>query len=73
MNDFNVVNPIVSQARTWGFICHQEANLWLILPQQPNERWKLQQSEDRWILIVGDIPQLLLKSKEVLIFLENRR
>lgn len=58
----------------WGFICQiQESNSWLILPQQPNQRWKLQQVENRWILILGDVPQLRLYAQEAIAFLEARR
>lgn len=69
---FKLLDSTVSQAKTWGFICHcQESNLWLILPQQPNQRWKLQQFENRWILLVGDIPQLRLHTSEAIAFLER--
>jgi type II secretory pathway component PulJ len=50
---------ILSQAKAWEFVCHLEHNgPWQILPRQKNERWKLQLEEDRWLLIVGDVPQI---------------
>ncbi|WP_036478468.1 hypothetical protein [Myxosarcina sp. GI1] len=67
-----MLDSVVSQARTWGFICQcQESNSWLILPQNPDQRWKLQQVEERWILSVGDIPQLRLHTEEAIAFLES--
>lgn len=71
--DFKLLDSVVNQARVWGFICQvQELNSWLILPRQPNQRWKLQQVENRWILILGDVPQLCLYVQEAITFLEAR-
>lgn len=65
---------VISQAKTWGFTCqYQESNSWLILPQNPNQRWKLQQVEEQWILSVGDISQLRLHTEEAIAFLESMR
>jgi hypothetical protein len=77
-----LLDPVVTQAKIWGFICQcQESKYWQILPRQTTERserprrftaglpltsWKLQQIEDRWILIVGDVPQIRLHSKEAI-------
>ena len=69
-----MLDPVVSQAQRWGFICQfQESNSWLIFPQQSNQRWKLQQVENRWILILGDVPQLRLHASEAIAFLEAHR
>ena len=71
---FKLPDPVVSHARTWGFICqYQESKSWLILPQQPNQKWQLQQAEDQWILLVGNIPQLCLHSQDAIAFLEVHR
>ncbi len=68
-----MLDPVISQAREWGFICQrQESNSWLILPQQSNQKWRLQQIAERWILIVGDVPQLRLYAEEAIAFLEAR-
>ena len=68
-----MLDPLVSQAQRWGFICQfQESNSWLIFPQQSNQRWKLQQVENRWILILGDVSQLRLYASEAIAFLEAR-
>lgn len=68
-----LLDPVVSKAKTWGFICQcQESNSWLILPQNPDRRWKLQQVEERWILSVGDIPQLRLNPEDAITFLERQ-
>lgn len=65
---------ILSQAKAWGFICHCEPNgTWQILPQQKNERWKLQLEGDRWLLIVGNVPQISFHPDEAITFLKLRR
>ena len=65
---------ILSQANAWGFICHSAPNgTWQILPQLKNERWKLQLEEDKWLLIVGNVPQISFHPHEVIAFLELRR
>jgi hypothetical protein len=72
--DLKLLDPVISKAQAWGFVCQrQSANGWLILPQQANRRWKLQQNEDRWILLMGDVPQLRLYTEEAIAFLETRR
>lgn len=69
-----LLDPIVTQAKIWGFICqYQESKYWQILPRQTTERWKLQQIDDYWILIVGDVPQIRLHSQEAIAFLECDR
>jgi hypothetical protein len=65
---------VINQAKKWGFICQQTApDVWIILPQQPKEKWKLELVEDRWLLIVKDIPQIYFHPHEVLAFLDRRR
>ena len=65
---------VLSQARNWGFVCNYElAGTWQILPQQKNERWKLQLEGDRWLLSVGNVPQISFPSHEAIAFLELRR
>ena len=67
-----MLDPVVSKAKTWGFICKcQELYSWQIIPQNQQQRWKLQQVEDSWILIVGDVPQLRLHPEGAIAFLEN--
>ncbi len=74
MNDFNLLDPVVNQAQTWGFICqYQESKSWQILPQKSTQKWKLEQVEKRWILSIDDIPQLRLDVKEAIAFLANHR
>ena len=43
-----------------------------ILPKQSTGRWKLQQAGDRWLLIVGGVPQINLHPPEVIAFLKRR-
>ncbi len=65
-------NLVINKAKNWGFICHyQKSSYWQILPQL-NQRWILQQSEEQWILIVGDVPQLRLHTEEAIAFLMQR-
>lgn len=64
----------LSQARSWGFICNLDIQgKWQILPQQAVEGWKLQLVEDRWLLIVNGVPQILCHPSEAVVFLERRR
>ncbi|MDM9384979.1 hypothetical protein QUB80_30440 [Chlorogloeopsis sp. ULAP01] len=66
---------ILSQAKIWGFICKlDKQGKYQILPQIPTERWKLQLAEEeRWLLFVGDIPQVFCRPSDVLAFLERHR
>jgi hypothetical protein len=65
---------VIKQAKAWGFKCEfGKDGKYLILPQTHQERWKLQiTDEGRWILIVGDVPQMLCLPSEVIRFLECR-
>jgi hypothetical protein len=65
---------IFSQAHTWGFICDSDAvGNYQIFPQKTAERWKLQLAGERWLLIVGDVPQILFYPSEAVAFLERCR
>lgn len=65
---------VLNQAKAWGFVCQEDTqNSWLIFPQKPKERWKLKSVEDRWLLIIGDVPQVHLHPHEAIAFLERRR
>jgi len=69
-----VTEDILSQASSWGFICEcDQMGIWRIIPSQETERWELQQVEDRWLLVVGGIPQVNLHQSEAIAFLERRR
>ncbi|MGB5959204.1 MAG: hypothetical protein WBG73_00990 [Coleofasciculaceae cyanobacterium] len=69
-----MVENVVSQALTWGFICEcdQLGNM-QIFPSQPTEKWELRQAGDRWLLLVSGVPQISLHVPETLAFLERRR
>lgn len=69
-----MIERVLNQARRWGFITRvNEEEVWLILPQQEQQRWKLQQTEDqRWLLSMDDVPQIYLHPHEVIAFLERR-
>lgn len=69
-----LTEDILSQARSWGFVCQQDLHgNWQILPQRSRERWKLHLVEDRWLLTIGEVPQVALHPPDVLGFLERRR
>jgi hypothetical protein len=65
---------VLKQAQAWGFICKEIApSDWQILPPQRTERWSLKLFDDKWLLIVGEVPQISLHPYEALEFLERRR
>lgn len=69
---FMMVN-LLRQAEVWGFLVESNRNSnWQVLPQQPTENWKLQQTEDRWLLIIGNVPQVKLHPNEAISFLNRR-
>ncbi len=68
-----MIKSLLSQAQTWGFLCQRDhLGNWQILPQQPTKKWKLQQVEDRWLLLISDVPQVNLYPPEAIAFLERR-
>lgn len=66
-------NRVLNQASSLGFMCEcdQKGN-WQILPPQQTERWLLQQVGERWLLLVGGVPQVNLHPPEAIAFLERR-
>jgi hypothetical protein len=69
-----MTDRILDRAHAWGFVCDRSSNgNWSILPQGKAERWKLQMLEDRWLLMIGNVPQVSCRSEEVIAFLERRR
>lgn len=68
-----MTNRVLSQASSLGFTCEcDQIGNWQILPFRQAERWKLQQVGERWLLLVGDIPQVNLHPPEAIAFLERR-
>ncbi|MBD2439770.1 hypothetical protein [Nostoc sp. FACHB-110] len=65
---------LLKQAKLWGFKCEFDSyGKSIILPQNPQERWKLRiDNEERWLLVVGNVPQMFCTSLEVKFFLERR-
>jgi hypothetical protein len=69
-----MTKSVLDQAKAWGFICEgDKKGSWRLLPQQETERWELVLVGDRWLLLVGDVPQVNLHSPEAIAFLERRR
>ncbi|OUL25019.1 hypothetical protein [Nostoc sp. 106C] len=66
---------ILKQAKAWGFTCEVDSyGKSLILPHNRQERWKLRiVDEEKWVLIVENVPQLFCSTFEVLQFLERHR
>ncbi len=68
-------NPLVALASAHGFHCIQnEAGVWQIsasLDCKDYELWVLQQSAERWILIVNRTPQMFLQYSEAIDFLRR--
>ncbi len=66
---------IFNRAKVWGFVCEVNSRgTCQILPQEQKQTWKLMLTgEARWLLIVGDVPQVILQPTEVIAFLERRR
>ncbi len=68
-----MVETVLSQATEWGFVSNENIQgKRQILPQHQTERWQLQQAGDRWMLLVGGVPQVNLQPYEALAFLERR-
>jgi hypothetical protein len=68
-----MMENLLSQAEVWGFLVESNRNgNWQVLPQQPTENWKLQQTEDRWLLIIGNVSQVKLNPNEAISFLNRR-
>jgi hypothetical protein len=69
INDQSLLN----QASAWGFICERDLhNNWQILPKLRTTRWKLQQSGERWLLLVDGVAQVNLHPPEAIAFLKRR-
>ncbi len=66
---------ILKKAQAWGFKCEFDSDgKPLIMPQNAEERWKLRiADEGKWILIVGDVPQVLCSPSEVMTFLARHQ
>jgi hypothetical protein len=64
---------LLTQAEAWGFLVESNRNgNCQVLPQQRSENWKLQQAEDKWLLLIGNVPQVKLHPNEAISFLNRR-
>ena len=68
-----MAESILSQAQAWGFLykCDEENNC-QISPQNTRECWKLQQNENKWLLIVNGVAQVICCEQQALSFLKRR-
>lgn len=64
---------LLKQVAELGFICQSEdEQLCQIYPPQSPPRWHLQQQEERWVLYVGKIPQIVFQPIEMIKFLQHQ-
>jgi hypothetical protein len=69
-----LIEMVLERAKSWGFVCKEDTEgSWQIFPQQPTQRWKMHLLGDRWLLLIGDVPQVNLHPHEAIAFLERRR
>ena len=69
-----MVREVLSQAVAWGLSYESgDDNEPKILPQRKSERWKLKLVDDRWVLTIGNVPQIRFCSQEALAFIARRR
>ncbi len=69
-----MTTSVLNQAKDWGFVCERDqTGNWHIFAPQNTARWKLRLVGDRFLLIVGSVPQVNLHPPEAIAFLERRR
>jgi len=65
-------NHLVTQARSWGFICQEIfPGKWQIVAQNDREDWQLQAFGERWLFSIDEIPQMIFSIGETERFLER--
>ena len=63
---------LLNLAQTRGFVCAKDIqNNWQIFLPHPTENWKLQQVEDKWLVLIAETPQLLFGLEGAKSFLEQ--
>ena len=69
-----MITSVLNQAKDWGFVCeHDQTGNWQIFSHQKTAQWELRLVGDRFLLIVGGVPQVNLHPPEAIAFLERRR
>ncbi|MCG8367339.1 MAG: hypothetical protein MJA27_28885 [Pseudanabaenales cyanobacterium] len=69
-----IVREILGQAVAWGLSYEPDGEDGpKILPWRKSERWKLNLIDDRWLLSIGNVPQIRFCSQEALAFIARRR
>lgn len=69
-----MTTSVLNQAKDWGFVCERDqTGNWQIFPPQKTARWELRLVGDRFLLIVGGVPQATLHPPEAIAFLDRRR
>ena len=68
-----MLETLINRAKSWGYLCNVDvAGSWQIVPKEPIANWRLKSFKDRWILIVGDSPQISFRAEEALAFINYR-
>ncbi len=69
-----VVSEVLTQAIALGLSYQSDdRDSPKILPRRKGERWALNLVEDRWLLSIGNVPQIQFSSQEALAFIARRR
>lgn len=68
-----MAQSLLNQASSCGCVCKCDSlGNWKIIPPKKTARWELQQVEDRWLLVAGDMAQASLNATEAEVFLKLR-
>lgn len=67
-----MTEQILIQAQYWGFTTRlDDQGKWQVLPKSETEEWILEEIEDRWLLIINNVPQVNLTDDQALCFLKR--
>ncbi|MEL6605975.1 MAG: hypothetical protein AAFP20_22410 [Cyanobacteria bacterium J06614_10] len=65
-------NTIVKLASESGFSCYKnEQNKWRIEPREDGKNWYLLESDERWLLVIEDVPQILFRPSGAIAFIQR--
>jgi hypothetical protein len=68
-----MAQSLLNQASFCGCVCKRDPlGNWRIFSSQKDAKWELQQVEDRWLLVVDDMPQANLNATQAEGFLKRR-
>ncbi|MEL6472325.1 MAG: hypothetical protein AAFQ74_21580 [Cyanobacteria bacterium J06623_4] len=65
-------NTVVKLASETGFSCYKnEQNKWRIEPKSSGKNWYLLQSDERWLLVIDETPQILFRPSGAIAFMQR--